>query len=295
LDVYRLVIWTTGDDHGTPGTLEDVDQTALRMYLDGGGSLWLSGEDVIKDIGVNWFVQNYLHVSGYESDVGVTAVAGVVGDPIAGGLTMGLTYPTGLTNLSDDLLPGMGGVGAFVSTAYTGSGGGMMNVCGVRYAGGYRVLYQSVPYEAFPPMAGTTYMKRALEWLAPELFDVTPPGAVVDLAAGVVGSGVRLTWGQPWDNVGVVKYRVYRGDEVGFEAGVGTLVAEPTFRVYTDWGGAGDPGVNHYYVVTALDGNDNESAVSNMVAEFDYEIGDAAVAVPIHGPAVDPASRGSAR
>jgi fibronectin type 3 domain-containing protein len=81
---------------------------------------------------------------------------------------------------------------------------------------------------------------------------------------------VRLTWGQPWDNVGVVKYRVYRGDEAGFEVGVGSMVAEPTFPVYTDWGGAGDPGVNHYYVVTALDANGNESAVSNMVGEFDW-------------------------
>jgi hypothetical protein len=282
LDVYRVVIWTTGDDRGNPGTLEDTDQTALRLYLDGGGSLWLSSQELIKDTGVNWFVQNYLHVIGYEPDMGVTAVEGVSGDPIADALTGTLTYPTGLGNFSDDLLPDMSAATVFRNTAYTGSPGGMMNAGGVRYAGTYRVLYQAVPYEAFPTAAADAYLSCALEWLAPERFDATPPEGVVDLTAELFGGGaVRLAWSEPWDNTGVTTYRVYRGTDVGFAVGAGSLLAVvPGFETYIDWTGAGDPAQNYVYVVTALDVRGNESVVSNMVGEFDWETGDGAVASP---------------
>ena len=167
-----------------------------------------------------------------------------------------------------------GGVTVFTNTAYTGSPGAMMNTGGVRYAGTYRVLYQAVPYEAFPAMAASAYLKSALEWLAPDRFDTTPPEGVGDLSAGLFGSGaVRLVWSEPWDNTGVTTYRVYRGTEVGFAVGGGSLLAEvPGFETYTDWGGAGDPGENHVYVVTALDVRGNESVVSNMVGEFDWSL-----------------------
>ncbi len=54
----------------------------------------------------------------------VTAVAGVAGDPIGNGLSGSLVYPSGLSNLSDDVSPVLGGVSVFVSTAYGGGGGG---------------------------------------------------------------------------------------------------------------------------------------------------------------------------
>jgi hypothetical protein len=35
----------------------------------------------------------------------------------------------------------------------------------------------------------------------------------------------------------------------------------------------GDPAANLYYLETATDGSDNESAVSNLVGEFDRNLG----------------------
>jgi fibronectin type 3 domain-containing protein len=64
---------------------------------------------------------------------------------------------------------------------------------------------------------------------------------------------------------------VYGGGEAYYEVGPGNLLATtPLFTTYRHMGAAGDPGVNHYYVVTAVDGAGCESDPSVTVGEFDY-------------------------
>lgn len=62
---YGRVIWLTGDDYNS--TLTAADQAALAAYLDGGGRLFLSGQDIGYDIGSTPFYTNYLHAV-YDSD-----------------------------------------------------------------------------------------------------------------------------------------------------------------------------------------------------------------------------------
>ncbi|MGC8874537.1 MAG: M14 family zinc carboxypeptidase, partial [Chloroflexia bacterium] len=62
---YGRVIWLTGDDYNS--TLTGADQAALAAYLDGGGRLFLSGQDIGYDIGGTPFYTNYLHAV-YDSD-----------------------------------------------------------------------------------------------------------------------------------------------------------------------------------------------------------------------------------
>ncbi|MFX0124496.1 MAG: S8 family serine peptidase [Candidatus Hodarchaeota archaeon] len=56
---YQLVIWYTSTDNST--TLTTTDQTNLQFYLENGGYLWISGQDIGYDISTASFYGNYLH------------------------------------------------------------------------------------------------------------------------------------------------------------------------------------------------------------------------------------------
>ncbi len=66
LSQYRLVIWFTGGEY--QNTLTATDQTNLESYLDSGGRLFISGQDIGYDIGSSAFYQNYLHATYVTDD-----------------------------------------------------------------------------------------------------------------------------------------------------------------------------------------------------------------------------------
>ena len=59
LNQYKLVIWFTGDQFSN--TLTINDQANLQSFLDNGGRLFITGQDIGYDIGTSSFYQNYLH------------------------------------------------------------------------------------------------------------------------------------------------------------------------------------------------------------------------------------------
>ncbi len=65
LEQYDFVIWFTGDEYRN--TLTPFDQANLSSYLDSGGALLMSGQDIGFDIGQTDFYQVYLHAQ-YVSD-----------------------------------------------------------------------------------------------------------------------------------------------------------------------------------------------------------------------------------
>jgi subtilisin family serine protease len=64
LNQYKLVIWFTGREFSdiTPITLTAIDQANIQAYLDNGGGLFLTGQDIGYEIGSTSFYQNYLRV-----------------------------------------------------------------------------------------------------------------------------------------------------------------------------------------------------------------------------------------
>ena len=70
LEEYDIVIWVTGYDEDNTLTDENID--AITMYLDGGGYLWLVGQDIIEEIHGNHssFCEDYLGFETYNEDVG---------------------------------------------------------------------------------------------------------------------------------------------------------------------------------------------------------------------------------
>jgi hypothetical protein len=93
--------------------------------------------------------------------------------------------------------------------------------------------------------------------------DTSPPGAPSGLSA-LAGSGsVSLAWGASSDDVGVVRYDVYRSQTAGFVPSAATRVGQPVGTSYLDSGLAAG---TYFYVVQAEDAAGNLSAASNQAS-----------------------------
>ena len=88
--------------------------------------------------------------------------------------------------------------------------------------------------------------------------DVTPPSAPTDLEATQAGTRITLNWTDSTDNVGVVGYRIYDGNQflIGTSATNAYSIANLT------------PGFEYFYQVSAVDAADNESELSNLASVF---------------------------
>jgi subtilisin family serine protease len=86
---YRMVIWFSGEartnTQGAPGP-NPTDEGHLKMYLDGGGRLFLSSQDYLYARGLSSFGMDYLGISSYVNDVAQNVAVGTPGDPIGDGL-----------------------------------------------------------------------------------------------------------------------------------------------------------------------------------------------------------------
>ncbi len=103
--------------------------------------------------------------------------------------------------------------------------------------------------------------------------DCSPPELVDDLTSffisdsGKDGTGdICLQWSEPYDDVGVACYVVYRSTA---PTSLGDSLASTADTMYIDAGAAGDVNTNHFYVVKAKDAAGNKSEESNKVGEFD--------------------------
>lgn len=83
---FPAVIWFTGDAQS--GTLTDPEITLLSQYLDAGGRLFLTGQNIGEDIGAHSFYSDYLKATyvGPRSDDHI--LEGRTGDWIGDGLTV---------------------------------------------------------------------------------------------------------------------------------------------------------------------------------------------------------------
>ena len=104
--------------------------------------------------------------------------------------------------------------------------------------------------------------------------DVLPPSAPVGLVASAGSGSVALAWGASSDNVGVVRYDVFRSTVSGFTPSPANRVGQPPGTGYSD---AGLAAGTYFYVVEAADAAGNLSPPSNEVS--------ASVTAPPPGPA----------
>lgn len=90
-----IVIWAT-PNFGYIGNSETWDN--LSSYLDNGGRLFISGQDIGYYIGGSWFYQDYLHAQYVQDNIGLYCLDGVPGDPITDGLYVCISGGDGANN-----------------------------------------------------------------------------------------------------------------------------------------------------------------------------------------------------
>ncbi len=166
LQQYPVVLWFTGSDYST--TLTTTDITNLAAYLNGGGRLFITGQDIGYDINTDAFFANYLHASYIADDTNVTTLTGT---DIMAGADVTITGGDGANNQSYPSAIGLGsgavGLYDYTGTAYTWGA--------LRWEGAYRVVYFSFGFEGISAAATrATVLGAVLTWLEG---GVTPPTA----------------------------------------------------------------------------------------------------------------------
>jgi subtilisin family serine protease len=191
LEDFATVIWNC---EWTFPSLEGTDRVALASFLNGGGSLFLSGQDVGWDLcdetpgnsdtqefkvsggASKVFYENYLHSRFLLDDSYYSTASGVVGDPISAGLSINIFQPgrDATNQYPDELEPIDGGVSIF--NFENGSSGA------VRFAGKYRVVnfgfggFEAITDESTRKII----MSRVLNWLNGLEVKHTPLGDTED-------------------------------------------------------------------------------------------------------------------
>lgn len=171
LQQYPIVIWLTGNDYTS--TLSSTDETNLTTYLNGGGKLFISGQDIGYDINTDTFFANYLHATYIADDTNVTTLTGY---DIMSGADVTITGGDGASNQTYPSAIGLGAgaVGLYDYTGTTYTWGAL------RWAGAYRVVYFSFGFEGISAAATrATVMGNVLTWLeggvAPTATPTTAP------------------------------------------------------------------------------------------------------------------------
>ncbi len=173
LDKFSVVIWETGNDYTV--VLDEMERELLANYLDKGGKLFISGQDIGYSIKDTEFYRNYLHATYIKDDAGNYTLEGVAGDPISDGLVIGIKGGDGANNQEypDEIAPADGNATCIFN--YTGDGCGAIRV----NTGTYKVVYFAFGFEGINTTQDRiTVMRRVLDWLnvRPSLeFKVTPP------------------------------------------------------------------------------------------------------------------------
>lgn len=158
----EVVIWFTGE--ATDSTLTEGDRTALATYLDGGGNLFLTGENIAEDLDGTGFLSDYLHASLVGPSSPDYYMEGVPGDTISDGWLI-----INDTQTSMDILSPVGG-----DSVLTYPSGG---TAAVRYEGGYKVVFFGFGFEWINnQVPAATHrlevMEKILEWFGMEVVGV---------------------------------------------------------------------------------------------------------------------------
>ncbi len=166
LSNFDIVIWQCG--FAFP-TVDASDRAALATYLDGGGRLFITGQDIgweMNDIGgdaIAWY-HDYLHANFIADDTNDYTLNGVLFDPISDGL--GLTISGGDGANNQDYPSDIDPRDAAASTIFTYDS--TRNAAIKADTGAYRVVYFAFGYEAINnPGDREIVMQRIIDWLVP--------------------------------------------------------------------------------------------------------------------------------
>ncbi len=172
---YDVVVWHTGY---AATVLDADDQETLMDYLDAGGNLYLSSQDVMTSVyPPNVFAVNYLGVATRPLNTRAHTAIGAPGDPISGGMSIPLTYISETLNRPDGLRPTATAHAVFYSELDS------TNAVANELGNGSRVVFNTIVQNAFDtsgadPNNNETVMEKAIAWLTHQQTTAAPEGPV---------------------------------------------------------------------------------------------------------------------
>ena len=174
LSNFPIVIWAC---EWTFPSLDLDDMAAVEDYLNNGGNLFISGQDIAWEFnegslsGYVDFFETYFHAVYYADNSGVQSIDGIVGDEIGDGLSFDVYQPgwDADQQFPEEIEPGPGASAVFEYT------GGLHHKAGIKYQGDHRVIYFGFGFEAIdatavldpsqPSAVRTEVMTRVLNWV----------------------------------------------------------------------------------------------------------------------------------
>jgi hypothetical protein len=195
LNNFPIVAWSVGWHFPT---LDAGDRAALSGFLNAGGSLFITGQDIgweLNDEGgaaYQWY-RDYLHANFVGDDTNNHTLDGVPGDPVSGGIDLVIQGGDGANNQEypEDIDPA--DASASVIWSYDANRNGAIRAD----TGTYKVIYLGFGFEAIDnAFDRRDVIQRSMDWLSG-----------VELASGFVptdtpllirkrGNGwLEFTWG----------------------------------------------------------------------------------------------------
>lgn len=186
LDRFLIVIWIAGLNYPPLG---DDDLAAVGGFLDHGGRLLVSGQDVgwaLCDPASSYYsperkawYQYYLGADYVVDDTNDASITGVAGDPIGDGLSITLTSSgDNKQTMQDEIHPRAGAVGFLLYSAN--------REAGVRYEhANFKTVTLGYGFEGQTPLSSRTLLlNRSMTWFGVNLVDVPAESGLPYLAAG---------------------------------------------------------------------------------------------------------------
>lgn len=160
--LFQAVVWFTGNE--LDSALTASEQDALTAFLDEGGCLLLSGQNIAENIASEPFLSNYLGASFEGPHSAQQIVVGTAGDPVTAGVTLWFPGAGGAGNqTSTDMISAVG-PGLLAMVYSTGAQPGAV----VRVESSYRSLFLSFGLEGVSGAASTTtrqeFLTIAMDW-----------------------------------------------------------------------------------------------------------------------------------
>ena len=152
ISAFKNVVWFTGTSY--PGPITPYE-TGLKAYLDGGGHLFLNGQDILdQGAGTTTFVHDYLHVTwdGTErqNDRPTATVTGVIGNPVSNGIGAVPLDATDGAPFMDQITPNGTASVAFIDDgSHTQAPNTGPQPDGLTYSGTYKVVFLAFPFEEY--------------------------------------------------------------------------------------------------------------------------------------------------
>lgn len=210
LSSYSLVIWNTGAEIDAPQSgLSEEEQNAIAAYLNAGGRIFLSGQDILFNGVSPEFLQNYLKIASYVDDAiaGAHTESGVPGSQITHGMTLPIAIPDGYPVLLADAVepvPGANGLLLHHQPAITPAWSGV-SYHGNYSAGGFGMVFSSLPFESISssdpqPNNQTEFLRRIVQFLNADItpgVQIIPPAVPVTTEAGDASSFAIVLTSQP--------------------------------------------------------------------------------------------------